>query len=447
MSAARKPVSVLVTGATGLVGSHVVAHLAELGHRVTALVRPTSDTRALEPLAGTGRIRIARAELDDRAALLAAMAGADVVVHAAGMVDPLGRADEIRAVNVEGTRACLEAAEASGVTQFVHISSLSVITGQRDQFGVDERAPIRHSGETYADSKADAEILVMRERPGQRLYVTALRPGFIYGPGERAWLPRLVESLAAGRVALVDGGTKETNVIFVGNLCRAVALSLLNPRAYGQAFNLTDGQRVTKKELFDAVADGLGLPRPTRVVPARAARLVCEAVSTVAPFLPLATRRKLARFSRAAFRLVGVNQGFAIGKAERGLGYVDRIPFAEGMRRTLASHRDGPAAPPAVAGRPPNRFPLDGVRSGAAAFLVDYGQRHAHPVNAGLHVIGVPMAVAGVVQICRKRVVSGASLFAGGYLLQYLGHRAQGNEVGEVILIRSLWRRLSGRGR
>jgi uncharacterized membrane protein YGL010W len=95
----------------------------------------------------------------------------------------------------------------------------------------------------------------------------------------------------------------------------------------------------------------------------------------------------------------------------------------------------------------PDRSPWDGARAGTAAFLADYGQRHAHPVNAGLHVIGVPMAVAGIVQLCRKRVASGASLFIGGYLLQYLGHRAQGNEVGEVILIRSLWRRLSGRGR
>jgi hypothetical protein len=60
-------------------------------------------------------------------------------------------------------------------------------------------------------------------------------------------------------------------------------------------------------------------------------------VSTIAPLLPVATQQKLARYSRAAFRLVGVNQGFSIAKAESQLEYRDRVPFAEGMRAALAS--------------------------------------------------------------------------------------------------------------
>jgi hypothetical protein len=80
------------------------------------------------------------------------------------------------------------------------------------------------------------------------------------------------------------------------------------------------------------------------------------------------------------------------------------------------------------------------------AFLVDYCQRHQHPVNAGLHIIGVPMAFYGFFKFATGRAGIGLALVVGGYLFQYLGHRAQGNEVGEVTLIKSIWRKLSRKG-
>lgn len=84
--------------------------------------------------------------------------------------------------------------------------------------------------------------------------------------------------------------------------------------------------------------------------------------------------------------------------------------------------------------------------SGVGAFLVDYCQRHAHPVNAILHIFGVPAAFAGFFYLFTKRPVLGGSLVFLGYLLQYLGHRAQKNEVGEVTLIKHLWQKLIQRG-
>jgi len=79
------------------------------------------------------------------------------------------------------------------------------------------------------------------------------------------------------------------------------------------------------------------------------------------------------------------------------------------------------------------------------AFLIDYCQRHAHPVNAVLHLAGVPMAFLGLFFVLVGRFAEGAALLVGGYFLQYLGHRAQGNEVGEVTLIKHIWRRLANR--
>jgi nucleoside-diphosphate-sugar epimerase len=92
---------------------------------------------------------------------------------------------------------------------------------------------------------------------------------------------------------------------------------------------------VTKKQLFDAVCEGLGFAKPTRSAPAPLAHAVSELVSLIAPALPRAAQRKLARFSRAAYRLSAVDQGVDVSKAERELGYRDRIPFAVGMAETL----------------------------------------------------------------------------------------------------------------
>jgi hypothetical protein len=85
---------------------------------------------------------------------------------------------------------------------------------------------------------------------------------------------------------------------------------------------------------------------------------------------------------------------------------------------------------------------LKRVATNTKAFIIDYGQRHAHPVNAVLHIVGVPLHFLGIVKIVAGKRNTGITLLAVGYTLQYLGHEAQGNELGEVILIKSMWRKI-----
>jgi 2-alkyl-3-oxoalkanoate reductase len=229
----------------------------------------------------------------------------------------------------------LAAAQKEGLKQLIHISSLSVITGQSDQFEVDESAPLVTCGEPYADSKVEAEKHLAVSMNSGSLPITILRPGFIYGPGEKAWLPRLIESIRLGRAVLVDGGLRQTNVIYVGNLAMAIESAILNTRAFGEVFNLTDGEKVSKKLLFDEIAEGLSLPLVQRNMSRDAIKPVFEIISAFKPFLPKGMRPALARFSPGAFRLVAVNQGFSIRKAEQVLDYRNRISFKDGMARTL----------------------------------------------------------------------------------------------------------------
>lgn len=346
---------VFITGATGLVGFHLVKLMASLGHSVVAMVRTTSNVKNLHRLASEtgGDIKIVTCDVSQQDEMRDLMSSCDVVVHTVACIDPHGNPKSLRAVNVDGTRHALYAAMQANVKHFVHISSLSVIMGEDDQYAVSEDEPLHICREAYANSKVEAEQIVMDSAMTKQFNVTALRPGFIYGPGEKTWLPRLISSLRAGTAILVDDGSKETNLIYVENLCRAVALSMMNSNSYGHVYNLTDGEKVTKRQMMDRLAAELNLAKVRIYLPMWFAKALVEVSSSIASVSPHCMKTRLGRFSRPALRLVGLNQGFDISKAERELNYTDRITFAEGMSETLKSYaNDSVEVPRALTARP-----------------------------------------------------------------------------------------------
>lgn len=335
-----------VTGATGLVGRALVAELSKT-FAVVAIARDSSALSKLVAAVEAQAIvkpKVCLADVCDLAALEQAFVGLDIVIHAAGFVDPLADRQLILSINTGGTANALKAADKAQVQQFIQISSLSVITGQGDQYNLDELAPLQLCGEAYADSKVEAEKLFDAANFHYKFAYTILRPGFIYGPGERSWLPRVSRAIASGQAMLVDGGSRETNVVYVGNLVKAVQAAILNEAAYGQVFNITDGEKVSKKQLFDAIADGIGMPRVKKDLPRWLVKPVCQLVTaaTANKKMSAEAQAKLARFSPAAFRLAAVNQGFSITKAERILDYNSskRISFKDGMDITMKSIKE-----------------------------------------------------------------------------------------------------------
>src|SRR4051794_32879294 len=152
-----EPKTIFLTGATGLVGSHVVEEALRRGHRVKALVRASSDTRFLDSL-GVEKVP---GDLEDAAALRKGCEGADWVFNCAAKVGDWGTLDEFRRLNVDALRLLLDAAVGAKVGRFVHVSSLGVYEG-RDHFGSDETvAPAAQSLDAYTRSKVEAEALVL----------------------------------------------------------------------------------------------------------------------------------------------------------------------------------------------------------------------------------------------------------------------------------------------
>ena len=331
---------VAVTGAAGLVGSHLIEYLGERGYQLTAIVRSSKKEGEVLEVFRRFNVNVIEADVNDCEKLKDAFVGQDIVVHTAAIVDPYGSRDLIFKTNVGGTENALLQAMQASVQQFVFVSSLSVITGRGDQFDTAEDAPYQPTGEAYADSKIKAEQAVLSSIGKSSMKITVVRPGFIYGNREKTWMPRLIQSIKTGKAMLIDGGTKETNVVYVDNLSKAIESTFQNAKANGQVYNLTDGPAISKKMLFDSLSDGLNLPRVEKRVPGFLAKGFCELVSSIAPMLSPEKQVGLARYSRAGFRLAGQNQGFSIKKAERDLGYGERLSFQVGMAATLEKLRE-----------------------------------------------------------------------------------------------------------
>jgi nucleoside-diphosphate-sugar epimerase len=330
----------LITGATGFVGSHLAEACAARGLSVRALARPGSDAALLERIGAT----VCRGDLADAASVPAALEGVEVVFHTAAKVGDWGPVEEYRTVNVGGLRNLLEACKGRPLSRFVHFSSLGVYAA-RHHHGTDETEPLpRKHIDGYTQTKTEAEQLALEYQREHGVPVVVLRPGFIYGPRDRSVLPKLVENLRAGIVRYLGNGEQALNTIYVVNLVDAALLAMEKEHVAGRVYNLTDGERVTKRRFIESICDGLGIARPRRSVPLWLARVAAYLMETAARKMGDAQPPRL---TQARLKFLGLNLDFSIERARRELGYAPRVRFEEGLARTLEwfKARDGePAA-------------------------------------------------------------------------------------------------------
>ena len=318
----------LVTGATGLVGSHVVERARSMNLRTRVLVRPSSDTRLLD----SWGVEKFWGDLSEPNTVANASQGVTLVVHCAAKVGDWGPVDDYRKVNVRGLESLLSAVESGGsLRRFVHISSLGVYPA-KDHYGTDETAPVGAKGiDGYTLTKIEAEELVLRHVREKSLPAVVLRPGFIYGPRDRTVLPRLVDRLRAGVFRYLGSGEKLMNNTFVGNLTDAIFLALQNDSSVGKVFNITDGRLVTKKEFVGTIASGVGLAPPTRHVALPVAKILASAMESTWRLLG---KKEAPLLSSARIKFLGLNLDYCIDRAKRELGYSPKVDFSDAMKQT-----------------------------------------------------------------------------------------------------------------
>ena len=319
----------LVTGASGLVGSHVCEQAREQGLSVRALVRRGSDRRFLDTLG----IEIAEGELRSPESLTAAAKGVTHVVHCAARVGDWGPVAEYQRDNVDGVRNLLGAFRVNKRRpHFVHISSLGVYPA-RDHHQTDETTPVNTAGiDGYTRSKVETEQAVLDFLKAEGGTAVILRPGFIYGPRDRNVLPRLVERIRGGKFAFLGSGRQLMNNTYVGNLVDAAFLALDRPDLSGEAFNITDPRLVSKLEFVEGVCRAAGLSQPKKHAPLVVAKILA---STLDSIWRTVGRQSPPPVSQAAVKFMGYNLDYSIAKARRLLKYDPQFDFTEAMALSL----------------------------------------------------------------------------------------------------------------
>jgi nucleoside-diphosphate-sugar epimerase len=319
---------ILVTGANGLMGRHLVTALQERGDSVRALVLPSEDAGWLVD----HRVEVHLGDVRRSETLTAPMQGVGAVFHLAAMMGAWRPMADYWAVNVIGTENVCRAALEARVSRLVHISSAMVYRMWAGD-PVTEKNPLTPLREPYSVTKAEGDKLVQRLMVEEGLPAVIIRPGTLFGPGDRLNFGRLAERVRAGKSVIIGTGRNAVPMVYLTDVIRGLLLALDSKPADGQAFNIGNDQPLTQEELLVAIAEELGVMPPRAHVPFHllyAAAFASERLSTLGNY------RRQPVVTRHGVTLYGANNRISIAKARRDLGYAPRVSVREGVRLTAA---------------------------------------------------------------------------------------------------------------
>jgi nucleoside-diphosphate-sugar epimerase len=330
---------VLVTGASGFIGSFLCPKLAESGHFVVACGRsPRLQDKAAFAAYPT---------IGDDKAWRRTLVGVDAIVHLAGLTkaEPGARSqleDEYRRINAEATRALARQAKLAGLKRFIFMSSLHAVAAESDELITDQTLP--HPISAYGRSKLAAEKAIAEELDGSSCAYTVLRPPLVYGAGNQANFGLLLK-LVKTRFPLPFASLRNRrSFLYVENLVDLMMICLGNPNAFGKTFLPSDGEDVSTPDLIRAIA------KMNSSVAQRAGSME-QGDRTNARQTPHATRHSARLFPlpegilKVAGRLPGLGALRKLtsslyvdgGPLRRDLQWTPPFTMEEGLRRTMAS--------------------------------------------------------------------------------------------------------------
>ena len=325
----------LVTGGCGFVGAAIARALKARGDEVIVL-----DLVPECPVEGVDYHRV---DITDQAAVTEACRGVDTVIHNASIVHTKqNKQDVIWAVNLGGTENMLEAARANNVPRFIYISSGSVVYEGKDIENGDESLPYSSISQApYADSKIEAEKLVLADNGKGGMATCALRPHVVFGPGDNRFMPTLLAKGRNGQLRVQIGrGIWLSDYTYVTNMTDAVLLADealakggLDSVAAGQAYFITNGEPMPFWDFIRKVAARLGFP-PIKYRAPKSLIYAIAAVKEGIDTLKGGTLNAEDGMTRFAIRYMCTHHYFSIEKARRELGYNPAVSVDEGIERT-----------------------------------------------------------------------------------------------------------------
>lgn len=320
-------VKVLVTGAAGFLGGHLVDMLLERGDDVRAMIRPVEDGSYLRTLEG---VEIVNGDLTDSESLKRAVKGVERVYNVAAKTGPWGLENVYRAINVQGLADLITVAMDAGVRRIVHTSSITVY-GHHLHGIVNEDSPYHAEDNPYSRTKIAGEKLIANLVKDRGAPVVIVRPGWIYGPRDHASFGRFVALVESGKFFFFGSGKNIVPTVYVRDVAQGlIKAGDAGDEVLGRAYTLADEQRVTQEEYLNTIADALKVPHITRRVPfqplylaGRTAEVLWQAFGrrNAAP-PPLTTY---------GVTLLGGDQQFSIARARKELGYAPKYDIKRGV--------------------------------------------------------------------------------------------------------------------
>ncbi len=315
---------ILVTGATGFIGSHLCRALLEQGNQVRVFHRPSSSLRLLEGL----EIEHALGDLTQPETLQAAVEGVEAVFHAAAWMGGRDQPGRQYTVTVEGTRNVLQAARKAGARRVVHTSSVAAL-GVPDAPGRNSSPSLIDENHTwnyrpdfypYGYAKYLAEMEVQKA-VAQGLDVVIVNPTLVFGPGDiYRQSSSIINQVAERRVSVaIEGGI---NCVHIADVIDG-HLAALSCGRTGERYIL-GGENLTHLQLIQAIAEATGAPRPTLVLPGWLGRVLSGPAGLFETFLSLPVSPEL-------LHLAGYCFFYDLRKADRELGLAQRRPVKDSI--------------------------------------------------------------------------------------------------------------------
>lgn len=317
---------VFITGATGLIGRHLVERLVQDKHSVTALVRPSSKVEHLQNLG----VNLCYGDIThSRDFFTTHLKGMEWVFHAAAHVSEWADRNEMIRANVGPLETLARSTDPKSLRRFVFLGSMSVL-GMQKQENVDENAPCILTGDNYNYTKVMAERLAVRLAREEGIPITVIRPPYVYGPYDSQIFPRMIQSLRNGLFKYIGDGDQPFTLIYVKNLVDALILAAMNEKAKpGEIYMVTDGEPITRRELVETLCEELGIEKPRSKVPVWLAYAVCPVFEGLSK---LTKNNKIPLVNKSRIKFMHSHLTFNIEKARMELGYNPGYGVHEAVR-------------------------------------------------------------------------------------------------------------------
>lgn len=287
---------IIVTGAAGFLGGRLAAYLGENtnDYQIVATSRRNNNTEELR----NKNCEFIAGDLTDAEFCNRLVVNAEIVIHCAALSSPYGAYDDFYKANCVATENLLIGSKKACVKKFIYISTPSIYVNSNSRLNVKESDPLPSKMiNNYAKTKLISEKIVL-ENNGKGILTIALRPRAIIGAGDTIIFPRILEAYKEGKLKIIGDGKNICDLTSVRNVIEAVLCCLkTDEKAWGEAYNITDGHPVAFWETLNYALKSLQLSPPTTKIPRALAMFIASIIEFKAKVLKQKSEPPLIKYS------------------------------------------------------------------------------------------------------------------------------------------------------